>query len=246
MNKQTAESILAKNIRAYQKIQAHFSQTRYKPWPEFALFKEYIRPGMSILDAGSGNSRLFSEIQNLGIRYTAIDNNASFIEHALARFGNHPSRPVFMVADLRSLPFPDASFDVVFCIAALYHIPSRTFREQAVNEIARVLKPNGVTIMLNWNLWQGRFWKYHLRAIPQLLKREWDIGDCWIPWKNPQGEVQAERYGHAFTKREMRKLFYQAHLTVTTLEFTHHRRGSGGMTANNLLSIARKSAPRCT
>src|SRR5262249_27655268 len=46
-------------------------------------------------------------------------------------------------ADMRKLPFPDRSFDVVVSCAAihnLYHAPDRT---KAIVEIARVLKPGG-------------------------------------------------------------------------------------------------------
>ncbi len=242
MNTHIAESILAKNTRAYQKIQAHFSQTRYKPWPEFEMFKEYLKPGMTVLDAGSGNSRLFQEIKNIGIHYTGLDSNASFIDTARHQFSTHPSKPQFMVGDVRHLPFSNATFDVVFCIAVLYHLPSLAFRQKTINEMARVLKPNGFLIMLNWNLWQKRFWKNHLRALPSVLRRDLDVGDCWIPWKNPQGVVQAERFGHALTRRELRHLHNDAGITLIALNTTQNRQSSSDMKAKNLLSIGQKSS----
>lgn len=45
--------------------------------------------------------------------------------------------------DARQLPFPDASFDVVVSSLALHNIYDRQGREQAVREIARVLRPGG-------------------------------------------------------------------------------------------------------
>ena len=45
--------------------------------------------------------------------------------------------------DARSLPFADASFDVVLSSLALHNIPNREGRRQAAREIARVLKPGG-------------------------------------------------------------------------------------------------------
>jgi SAM-dependent methyltransferase len=45
--------------------------------------------------------------------------------------------------DARHLPFADASFDVVLSGLALHNISSAADREQAVREIARVLKPGG-------------------------------------------------------------------------------------------------------
>jgi arsenite methyltransferase len=45
--------------------------------------------------------------------------------------------------DITRLPFPDASFDAVVSITTLHNIPSRDLRDQALNELMRVLKPGG-------------------------------------------------------------------------------------------------------
>lgn len=52
-------------------------------------------------------------------------------------------------ADARSLPFADASFDVVLSTLVLHNIPSQEGRRQAVREIARVLKPGGHVAILD-------------------------------------------------------------------------------------------------
>ncbi len=46
-------------------------------------------------------------------------------------------------ADMRRLPFPDASFDVVVSKAAIHNLYARAERAKALNEIARVLAPGG-------------------------------------------------------------------------------------------------------
>src|SRR5262245_11844323 len=46
-------------------------------------------------------------------------------------------------ADMRQMPFPNASFDVIVSCAAIHNIYNRADREQAVREIARVPKPGG-------------------------------------------------------------------------------------------------------
>src|SRR5262249_60139573 len=48
----------------------------------------------------------------------------------------------FQVAVAESLPFPDATFDVVFSTLMLHHLP-RTTRQQCAAEIKRVLKSDG-------------------------------------------------------------------------------------------------------
>lgn len=50
----------------------------------------------------------------------------------------------FKQADVRSLPFDDASFDVIVSSGALHHIGRERFdHERAINEMLRVLKPGG-------------------------------------------------------------------------------------------------------
>lgn len=46
-------------------------------------------------------------------------------------------------ADAREIPFPPASFDVAISSFAIHNIYNRAQREQAIREIARVLKPGG-------------------------------------------------------------------------------------------------------
>jgi len=45
--------------------------------------------------------------------------------------------------DARKIPFGSATFDIVVSSLALHNIYDRTEREQALGEIARVLKPGG-------------------------------------------------------------------------------------------------------
>lgn len=52
--------------------------------------------------------------------------------------------------DMRRMPYPDASFDVVVSSLAIHNLPTQTDREQAVREIARVLKPGGRVALLDF------------------------------------------------------------------------------------------------
>jgi ubiquinone/menaquinone biosynthesis C-methylase UbiE len=45
--------------------------------------------------------------------------------------------------DITKLPFPDASFDAIISMTVIHNIPSRDGRDQALHELARVLKPGG-------------------------------------------------------------------------------------------------------
>src|SRR5439155_15635483 len=50
-------------------------------------------------------------------------------------------------ADMRQLPFPDRSFDVVVSCAAIHNLYAAPDRDQAIREIARVLKPGGQALI---------------------------------------------------------------------------------------------------
>ena len=50
-------------------------------------------------------------------------------------------------ADMRNMPFADGMFDVVVSRAAIHNIYEAAGREQAIREIARVLKPGGRAVI---------------------------------------------------------------------------------------------------
>jgi arsenite methyltransferase len=53
-------------------------------------------------------------------------------------------------ADMTSLPFPDASFDVVASALAIHNIPTAEGRTAAVTEALRVLRPGGQMIIVDF------------------------------------------------------------------------------------------------
>ncbi len=52
-------------------------------------------------------------------------------------------------ADIRSLPFPDASFDAVVSSLVIHNICQKREREKALSEMLRVLKPGGRFFLLD-------------------------------------------------------------------------------------------------
>lgn len=55
-----------------------------------------------------------------------------------------------LTGDARHLDFPDASFDVVVSSLAIHNIPTTEGRERAVREAARVLRPGGQLLLLDF------------------------------------------------------------------------------------------------
>jgi arsenite methyltransferase len=64
-----------------------------------------------------------------------------------ARLENVSDRVEIQTADMRQLPFPDGTFDVVVSSEAIHNVYSAEGRARAIGEIARVLKPGGLALI---------------------------------------------------------------------------------------------------
>ena len=139
------------------------------------------------------------------------------------------------------LPFPDAAFDAVIEVSALHHIPSSVLRVQVVREFARVLKPGGRLFLTDWNLWQPRMiLRYRLwNLVFCWALRGHDRHDVYVRWKRGV-DHPIDRYLHAFTKREVRKLLCGAGLTIELQYYSLQGRPAHWWNGHRLVSIVRK------
>jgi SAM-dependent methyltransferase len=69
--------------------------------------------------------------------------NAAGQTLANARAEGVADRVALTTGDMRAIPFPDVTFDVISTSWAIHNIPEREGRAQAVREILRVLRPGG-------------------------------------------------------------------------------------------------------
>src|SRR6516162_10670607 len=76
------------------------------------------------------------------------DNSAS-ASFANAAAEGVPERVEVHEADMRKLPFADASFDAVVASLSIHNMYSVEGRSEAIREIARVLKPEGKVVLMD-------------------------------------------------------------------------------------------------
>ncbi len=107
------------------------------PW---AIERLGARPGERVLDLASPKL-LAVVLARQGVRVTSVDQLEREIETWQALAGDVPGLEL-RVADGRSLPFEDASFDHAYSISVLEHIEEPGDAE-ALRELARVVRPGG-------------------------------------------------------------------------------------------------------
>jgi len=189
--------LLEKTKQDYNLVINDFSRANHKIWPElFTIFNNYIKNKDEILDIGCGIGRLL-EIITGEINYTGIDNSEGQLQRAR---GRHQGRN-FLLAEATNLPFEKDSFDKVFLISLLHHLPGRELRVKTIKEAYRVLKPNGLLLLSVWRpksfIVVKSILKYSfLKAIG---KSQFDWFDVIIPWAGGG----TARYYHLFKLAEL-------------------------------------------
>jgi len=118
---------------------------------EFRIVLKELRPNQSdtILDIGSPKLLSLYLADKVGARVLATDIESYFIrDYEVFRSFRHipEERLQILRADGRELQFSENSFDKVFSISVLEHIPEHGDIE-CVKEIARVLKPGGLCVL---------------------------------------------------------------------------------------------------
>lgn len=98
-----------------------------------------IAPG-DALDLACGTGRHARRMVELGHRVEGVDLTPEMLKHAAASV----PQASFREGDLRAIPAPSESYDLVVCGLALAHVADLA---TAIAEIARVLRPGGVAIL---------------------------------------------------------------------------------------------------
>jgi SAM-dependent methyltransferase len=123
----------------------------FGPWAEDLVERARLQSGERVLDLACGSGAvalLAARCVGSGGRVCGLDRNPEMLGCATAR-----SREAHLAIDWRlgsaeSLPFDDASFDVVLCQQGFQFFADRG---SAVREVARVLRPGGRVLATVWN-----------------------------------------------------------------------------------------------
>ena len=136
-----------------------------------------------ILDAGCGRGLMATGAAKRlkSGRVTGVDvwnpqdlsGNSADAARANSKIEGVADRVRFETCDLRKLVFPENNFDVAVSFAAIHHLSECDWRDQAVREMFRVLKPGGRILIFD---------TFHTGRYAQVL-RECGAADVALsPW----------------------------------------------------------------
>jgi ubiquinone/menaquinone biosynthesis C-methylase UbiE len=147
---------------------------------EYKGFKKlvHVLPNEIVLDIATGTGTFLIEMAKLGGFCYGIDQSPKMLEHLKKKINQNNLE--LNIKDIRvcvadQLPYPDQFFDWVTCIGMFEYYPLEYVR-QVLDEIIRVLKPNGKCMVDIPNPYdiktQNKVWifKYNLDDFEGLIK----------------------------------------------------------------------------
>lgn len=128
---------------------------------------DFANPGKdaSVLDVATGTGQQAFAFAKRSCDVIGIDLTEAMLD--IARKNNKTETAKFEAADATQLRFEDNSFDVT-CISFALHDMPLTIREKVLQEMARVTKPEGVIVIVDYDLPLNKFGKvliYHLVSL---------------------------------------------------------------------------------
>lgn len=116
----------------------------------------------TILDAGCGTGKDSVFLASEGYKVVGLDLSSGMLEKMVENTSVEGVKASAIIGNMRSLPFPDCSFDGVWNAASLVHL-SPEAKKEAVGEFYRVLKPGGILHIWVQNLLSPK----HLKRVIQ-------------------------------------------------------------------------------
>ena len=132
----------------------------HRAWKNWYVWQTGVKPGEAVLDLAAGTGditlRLAKRMRGKGAgadiegRLVSSDINAAMLKIGEERLTNKGwlKNLEFVIANAEALPFEDNSFDLITMAFGLRNV---THQDKALAEMARVLKPGGRVLVLEFS-----------------------------------------------------------------------------------------------
>jgi ubiquinone/menaquinone biosynthesis C-methylase UbiE len=179
-----------------------------------------IGPGDDVLDVAVGDGNAAILAARAGASVTGVDLTPAQLDLARARCAAEGVDVELREGNAESLPFPDASFDVVVSSMGLIFAPDH---EATAAEVARVQRPGGRVGITAWagQGWSGRLWERAASLLPPPNPAAPKPDE----WGDPS--VAAARFGAAGIEAtaEVLPFFWQLPSVSAGADFFEHAAG---------------------
>jgi demethylmenaquinone methyltransferase/2-methoxy-6-polyprenyl-1,4-benzoquinol methylase len=166
--------------RRYDVMNDLMSMGLHRAWKAYTVAVARIRPGDVVLDVAGGTGDLARAFAGrVGPRGLVVlsDINEAMLQQGRDRLLDDGVIVPALLCDGEKLPFVDATFDLV---SVAFGLRNMTHKDQGLAEMARVLKPGGRLLVLEFSkvaapLAKAYDW-YSFSVLPQLGR--WVAGDA--------------------------------------------------------------------
>lgn len=163
-------SLRARLMRRYLTAVGGFASMRYV----LGIVERVVGDlhGKTMLDAGAGTGLNSLALAARGAHVTLLDIAPPALAIARTYFEEQQLTAEYVEGSIFAMPFPDETFDVVWNTGVIEHFEPAE-RRLAVNEMLRVMKPDGVVLTVNPNA-GARIYRFAKERAEQ--RGTWDVG----------------------------------------------------------------------
>ena len=147
----------------------------HRAWKAFAVAVSGVREGQRVLDVAGGSgdlARAFARRVGASGEVWLTDINAAMLGAGRDRLLDAGLAAPLAQCDAERLPFRSGSFD---CVSVAFGLRNMTRKEAALAEMARVLKPGGRLLVLEfskvWKPLEKAYDWYSFNVLPRLGRR---------------------------------------------------------------------------
>jgi demethylmenaquinone methyltransferase/2-methoxy-6-polyprenyl-1,4-benzoquinol methylase len=166
------EQVFDRVAQRYDLMNDLMSFGLHRLWKAFAVQVARVRAGERVLDVASGSGDLARAFAARGAEVWMSDINGPMLARGRDRMADAGRLAPAVRCDAERLPFRSASFD---CVSVGFGLRNMTHKDAALAEMARVLKPGGRLLVLEfshvWGPLQKPYDLYSFHVLPWLGER---------------------------------------------------------------------------